>query len=94
VQSRLIVGLVCGLVVGLGLALCLWPQGERACGQQFGAGAAYEYSVVRFTGMNEAAHTKQMNQMAAAGWEYAGLVSLQPAEPTFGYVAFRRPLRR
>ncbi len=92
-QSRWIVGAVFGLVIGLGLALCLWPQGEPACGQQIGAGVGYEYTVVRFVGLNEAAHAQRLNQLAAGGWEYVGLIMLQPVEPNVSDVAFRRPRR-
>ncbi|MDW7994185.1 MAG: DUF4177 domain-containing protein [Gemmatales bacterium] len=58
----------------------------------------WEYRVVEFIGRDTEEHTKLLNQLAAEGWEYVGLVNLYVTQTNgttngqpSGLVAFRRP---
>lgn len=58
----------------------------------------WEFRVVEFIGRDTEEHTKLLNQLAAEGWQYVGLINLYVTQtngttngqPT-GLVAFRRP---
>lgn len=92
-KGQLAVALMVGLV--LGLALPAFVSQHEAQGQRVEKAptpAQWEYKVVALTRGSD--HAKQLNELAADGWEYVGLLvnhSGTGLAVTVGDVAFRRP---
>jgi hypothetical protein len=56
----------------------------------------WEFKTVHFSGVGTDAYDKQLNKLAADGWEYVGLVATPyrgQASGCGGMVAFKRPTK-
>jgi len=98
-NSRFVVALAVGLVLGAMLASVGWQQAQA---QRQGKAPQWEYKVTSLS-LNADQATKQLNTLADDGWEYVGLVNTStPRAPAGGgaapailghesLVAFKRP---
>jgi hypothetical protein len=82
--------------VGVGLLLglaALGPGPRPAQAQKPEKAPRWEYKAVLFRALDAERHTKQLNDLADDGWEYAGPVNSLPgtAQIAATSVAFRRP---
>ncbi len=98
-NSRFVVALAVGLVLGAVLASVGWQQAQA---QRREKAPPWEYKVTSLS-LNAEQATKQLNTLADDGWEYIGLVNTStPRSPAGGgaaptilghesLVAFKRP---
>ena len=98
-NSRFVVALAVGLVLGAVLASTSWRQAQA---QRQEKAPQWEYKVMSLP-LNADQATKQLNTLADDGWEYVGLVNTSiPRAPAGGgaaldiaghesLVAFKRP---
>jgi hypothetical protein len=81
-----------GLVIGLAIP---YVTGNTVEAEQNRA-VMWEYKTVHFSGVGTDAYDKQLNKLAADGWEFVGLVATPyrgQASGCGGMVAFKRPKR-
>jgi len=88
-----VVGLLAGVIGVVGMqSLRQEAQAAAAPGAQ-----AWEYKVVEFSGRDADEYTKQMNDLAASGWEFAGTANIFTSQQNgttnvnpIGYVVMKR----
>jgi hypothetical protein len=84
-NSRLVVALAVGLVLGAVLASVGWQQAQAQRQVQV-KGPQWEYKVTSLP-VNAGEAAKQLNNLADEGWEYVGLVNTSTPRAQAGGVA-------
>ena len=75
-SSKLVFGLVVALLLGIGIASL--HRTEEVYAQKPDEVVAWEYKVVAFTAMGAEKQTEEVNKLAADGWQYVGLLTVNP----------------